>query len=108
MEILIAMVLLSVVGATALSSFSSSTKAVPSNNNTAFNFARAYMEQLYGYVRQDTWDQGGNLLVVGNTTLPSANPQTLDGVQYTGAPVTTGNPGGHGEDYRKVKLTVSW
>jgi prepilin-type N-terminal cleavage/methylation domain-containing protein len=116
MEILVAMVLLSVVAASALSSFSSSTTVVQSKHNTALNVARSYLEQLYEYVRQDTYGNVNAPLALSGATLPSSGTQTLDGVVYTttyqvnpDTPFTPIDVDGDGlEDYRKVRMAVSW
>ena len=115
MEILVAMTLLSAVAAIAMSSFSNSTKVVPSNANTAFNVARGYLEQFYEYVRED-WRPNNNIpLALSGSLLPSANPQALNGVTYTtthrvnnssGAMIDANGDGQ--EDYRKIDVTVTW
>ena len=115
MEILVAMILLSVVATSALSSFSSSTKVVQSKNNTALNLVRGYLEQLNEYVREDWRTNNGIPLALNGATMPSANVQVLDGVTYTTAYAVNNNSGaildanGDGqEDYRKVRMTVTW
>ncbi len=117
MEILIAMVLLSVVGAIALSSFSNTGKMTQVNDNIAMNIARGYLEQLYEYVREDYRSLSGIPLAVNSPRFPpspanAAQPatQTLDGVTYTtNYTVTSVDPNGDGqEDYRRVTMTVTW
>ena len=108
MEIMVAMTLLSVVGATALSSFSSTTKVVQSKDNTALNIARGYLEAMHEYVRQDTWGNSNAPLAVTNPTLPGANPQTLDATSYNTAYTVDVDPNGNGADYRRTRMTVTW
>ena len=93
MEILVAMSLLTVVAATAFSSFSSSTMISHSNSNTALNVARGYLEQLYEYVRQDTFGNANAPLALTGPTTPTANTQVLDGVTYTTTYTVNGNSG---------------
>lgn len=114
-EILVAMVLLAAVGATALSFFSSSTQIVRSSRATALNIARGYLEQLYEYVGRDKYAQSGIPLSLNGATLPSAGTQTLDGTVYTttytvnnGTATPLDQNGDGQEDYRRVNLTVSW
>ena len=113
-EILVAMILLSAISAAALSSFSSSAKIVQSSNNTATNIARGYLERFYEYVRED-WRATAGLPVSLSAPGPQGLTQTLDGVTYTtnyavndGSSVPIDVAGDGLEDYRKVKMTVSW
>ena len=117
MEILIAMILLSLVGAVALSALSSSARITQPKNNVAMNIARGYLEELYEYVRADWSGNNNSPLALTGSTLPPGPPvpQVLDGVTYTTAYQV--NPptgaiidldGDSQEDYRKVTMTVTW
>lgn len=116
-EILVAIVLLGFVGAIVFSSFSSSAKlAQPNDANTAMNVARGYLESFYEYVREDSnYYYNPGTPIATTAPGPQARTQNLDGVTYTANYTVNNNTstivdtnGDGKEDYRKVKMTVSW
>ncbi len=113
-EIIVALLLLAGFGAAALSSFSSASRMVRNDPNIAYNFARGLMERLPEHVRQDTWSLAGLPLSLSGPG-PQNIASTLGGQTYTatyqvnggsGVPIDRNADGK--EDYRTVKMTVSW
>ena len=109
MEILVAMVLLAAVAASALSSFTSATRITQPRSGIAQNIARGYLEQFYEYVRQDQY-AAATPTPISTPPAPPPLTQTLDGTTYTTAyTVTAAEQNGDAqEDYRRVRMTVSW
>ena len=115
-ELLAAVVLMSTVAVVVLSSFSSITKIVRPQNNVAVNIARGHLERFYEYVREDAaYYYNAGTPISYNAPGPQPLTQTLDGVVYTttyvvnnGSSTAIDVNGDGQEDYRKVKLTVSW
>lgn len=117
MEVLIAMVLLAGVGAMTLSAFTSAARArvTRPDAGVAYNFGRGLMEQMNEFVRQDQWSSSG--LPLSTTSPGTAGPfrpqgstTTLNGKTYTARYTVTPQDANSDslEDFRKVKMTVSW
>ena len=108
MEVLVAMVLLATVGGLTMFSFTNSTQATQPSASVAYNYGRGLMEEMYERVRQDHWtDPGLPLSLVNPAQFPV---RALNGKTYTPSYTSTkGDLNGDGvEDFRKVKMTVSW
>jgi len=117
-EILVSLVLLTGVGAVSLSSFSSLTKMINTDQSVAYDFGRGLIERMWEEVRQDTWTVAGEPLSLTSPSL-SNTTSTINGKTLTATYQINGVPSnqvatpidlnGDGiEDYRKVKMTVSW
>ena len=122
MEILVSMVLLGAVGAVTISAFTSSVRVTGNDTGVAFNVGRGEMEKFFEFVRQDQWADTGRKLSVASAP---ARPAIADRALNTETYATTytvndmdnnGNDdnaiidanGDGQEDYRKVKMTVTW
>ena len=121
-EILVAMVLLGAISGIAFSAFSSSTKISNPYRNVALGMARSYLDSFYEYVRADQSASSGLPLSVTGAALPASLPpsQNYYGKTFTVTHVVNPNAGGVGtglpidangdgrQDFRRVKMTVSW
>ncbi|MBI3315513.1 MAG: prepilin-type N-terminal cleavage/methylation domain-containing protein [Candidatus Omnitrophica bacterium] len=109
-EVIIAALLLTTVGAVLFVAFTSAHRWTQPQNSTAFSLARQTAENLYPAVRQSTWTSSGNPLSAGYDS--SAAPETvvLDANSYQRSyKVKAVSPaGGTAKDYRKAEVTVSW
>ncbi len=113
MELLIAMLLLAIVGSLTLFAFTSSEQINKPGSSVAYNFGRGLIEQFYERVRQDQWGTAG-LPLSTVTPGPQGLTKTLNGATYTanytvnnGAGALDANADGQ-EDFRKVRMTVTW
>ena len=109
-EILVAMLLLAGISGVAFNSFSSSSKLASGSFKevTAYNLARRQLEYLYESVRADQWAAAGFPL---STVGPAPQPGNivLDGITYGRVyTVTSIDVDGGGEDYRRVRVTMTW
>jgi prepilin-type N-terminal cleavage/methylation domain-containing protein len=105
-EILIALALLGVLSGTIFHAFTSVTPLSPTNQSKAYNLGREGLENLYGAVRQDTWDAGNLRSGVNQACVGPASPTSLDGTNFS-CNYTVSSVAG-GPDYRKVDVVVSW
>ena len=114
MEVLVAMILLASVAAVSLYSFSSAATVTQPGSGAAYNFGRGLFEQMLERVRQDQWGTASLPLSV-STPGPQALTKSLNGKTYT-ANYTVNSASGTAldanadgqEDFRKVKMTVTW
>lgn len=122
-EILVAMVLLVSVGAMTMYSFASVAKTAQPGLGPAYHFGRGVMEKMFEFVRQDNWATAGLPLststapqpgTVGVFT-PQGSTKTLNGKTYTLNYAINNNSGvaqdtnGDGrEDFRRVRVSVTW
>ncbi len=114
-EIMIALTILAVLSGTMFHALTSITPVSTSKQYQAYNVARQTMENLYEFVRADTYwnnDPQNPLNPSHNNTIAGVNnPVNLDGTNYQClfAVTSAGDQDGDGqEDYRKVTGTVSW
>jgi len=115
-EVLVAMVLLAGVGGSMIYAFSSSGQVTQSDHGVAYNIARGQLEQLFERVRQDTWPNAALPLSLQTAPArPAIAPKSLNGKTFT--PTYTVNNdssavvdvnGDGQEDYRRVRMNVSW
>ena len=109
-EIVIAMTLIAALAVPILGSFSSANQMVHTQYHTASNLARQEMEKLYEAVRQDWWATASKPLSVTTPSQPAS--VVLDGKTFTFTSTVTSMdvnvPPDGKEDYRKVKMTVTW
>ncbi len=109
MEVLIAILLLAGVGAMTMYAFSSSTQATQPGASVAYNFGRSIMEEMHERVRQDQWPTANLPLSLSNPG-PQGQIKSLNSKTYTANyTVTTQDANVDGqEDFRRVRMTVSW
>ncbi len=114
-EIILAMVILSGVGAMTMSAFVSSIESTQPDSSVAYNFGRGILEKMHEFVRQDQWATSS--LPLSTTTPGTAGPFTpqgstkaLNGKTYTATyTVTTQDLNVNAqEDLRKVQMTITW
>lgn len=105
MEVVVAMLLVTVVGASIFTAFVNASRWASPSELAAIYDARGKVDQLYESVRQDTWGGGGSALSPGTYTATV----TIDGRVYTQTYVVTSvSLDGVNEAYRKVVVTDSW
>jgi Tfp pilus assembly protein PilV len=115
-EVVVASLLLTTVGALLFVAFTSANRWVQPQNSSAFGLARQTLEGLYIYVRQNNpfgqpyWNATGTPLSAGFDNSASPESIVLDNTTYQRSyKVTTVSPaGGTPKDYRKVEIKVSW
>ncbi len=119
-EIIIAMLILTGVGAMTMSAFVSSAKTTQPGANIGYNFGRGIFEKMYEFVRQDQWAAASLPLSLatpgtGGPFTPQGSTTTLNGKTYTAAYTVNGNSGtaidsnsDGKEDFRRVRMTVTW
>lgn len=108
LEIIVAVVLVTLVGASVLKTFVNASRFVsPSAPElVAVYDARGRLDQLHEEVRNDTWNLASNALSVGAHT---DTPDPIDGRTYTrNYVVSSVSLDGANEAYRKVVVTESW
>lgn len=104
-EVIIAMLLVTTVGASVLMAFVNASRWASPSGLTALYDARGNLDQLNEAVRNDTWNLASNDLSVGT----HSSTVTIDGRTYTRNYVVTSVPlGGVTDAYRKVVATNSW
>ena len=107
-EILMAMMLLGVTGVSTLRAFSNASALTDTAENPAYYLASQHLANLSEAVRQDWWPNNGNPLSLVGAPGPAA--ETVSGRLYT--PVSTIATselnGDADEDFRRVRVVVSW
>lgn len=114
-EIVIALVILTGVGAMTMSSFVSSVETSRPDSSIGYNFGRGIMEKMYEFVRQDQWATANLPISVtspgtGGPFTPQGSVTSLNGNNYTATyTVNSVDSNFNGqEDYRRVRMTITW
>ena len=129
-EVIIALVIISITAAGILASFIAAEHFVERSGRriTAFNFARQKLEQLKPYVRENTWADPPNcdpdlngLALTSNLNCVSYSPSELIWTDWKNIPGDFGNPstwngrrrikveaGGGSSTYRMVTTEIRW
>ena len=111
MEIMVAMVLLSLIVAMVMNSLVNAQKMGQGDtNDPAYELGRSVMEQMHESVRMDSWIWGGGnppgvTLPLNSAATVAPGPVVLDGTTYTPQYTTTQIPN---TNYRRVTLRVDW
>ncbi len=104
LEVIVAAVLVTIVGASVLMAFVNATRWTDPSSLAAVYDARGKLDQLNEEVRNDTWNSGA--LSTGNH---GPSQVTINGRTYTQSYEVTSVPLGSVSDaYRKVVVTESW
>ena len=126
LEVVIAMFLMTTVGVAVFTSFVNASRWANPTELAAIYDARGTLDQLYEWVRQDTWAAASSALCSGTYAGPfalngrtysqtSISPATysttfsFDGRAYTQTYVVSSvSLGGINDAYRKLVVTNSW
>ncbi len=110
-EIMLAMMLLGTTGVSLMSAFSNASLATDAPENLAYGIASQHLATLNEAVRNDWWGANGRpLSMVNPAPQPAVETPNPPGT-HTFTPaytVNTVDSNGDGEDFRRVRITVTW